>query len=374
MNPLSVNRRDIGSVSKREERAMERISKRNLRKERQKPGYRMDEKNQYDPSAEHSGKCYSHEDCAKKASFRRKRKRPPIRKEVLPNRVVTISDRDKLINPGKITKDEMGVEYGRTDVVAKKDRDPDKVSTTVDEKGNVKTIEEYEPSIEEAERKGELTVEGGKIVSKEGEVDKETEEKMKKLSEEGSYVNYQPTVERKKETTGKRAYKARKKDYKPLAGMTKTKESFRLTDPETGEEVAPYRTKRSETLTTRGRRGKGRTMELKYTGGEGAGASETGTITSRRGKTREVDAERLKKKMGRTEERFERRIDRQGRRFKVRRDPQSVEDRRAARKFDREEAKLDRQKKRKKRRGSNTQNPKQNKAPLKYRLKALLSR
>ena len=197
---------------------------------------------------------------------------------------------------------------------------------------------------------------------------------MKKLSEEGSYVNYQPTVERKKETTGKRAYKARKKDYKPLAGMTKTKESFRLTDPETGEEVAPYRTKRSETLTTRGRRGKGRTMELKYTGGEGAGASETGTITSRRGKTREVDAERLKKKMGRTEERFERRIDRQGRRFKVRRDPQSVEDRRAARKFDREEAKLDRQKKRKKRRGSNTQNPKQNKAPLKYRLKALLSR
>ena len=73
MNPLSVNRRDIGSVSKREERAMERISKRNLRKERQKPGYRMDEKNQYDPSAENSGKCYSHEDCAKKASFRRKR-------------------------------------------------------------------------------------------------------------------------------------------------------------------------------------------------------------------------------------------------------------------------------------------------------------
>ena len=142
------------------------------------------------------------------------------------------------------------------------------------------TVEKYEPRIEEAERKGELTVEGGKIVSKEGEVDKETEEKMKKLSEEGSYVNYQPTVERKESTTGKRAYKRKKKGYKPLAGMTKTKESYRLTDPKTGEEVAPWQTKRSETLTTRGRRGKGRTMELKYTGGAGAGASETGTINN----------------------------------------------------------------------------------------------
>lgn len=308
-----------------------------IKREKKKPGVSKDSKSQYNPSTKDSDKCYSWEDCSKKSSSKRIKKSRITEPKTLRGKVRPFSKKEIIEKPSSISKGGLNVGYER-----------------LEDKGVT----------------GSAQIKKGEFVSKKGDVSSDKLEKLRQESKAAETTSYKPKEVEKSSQYGSRAFVPTKKGtFKPRAGFSKQEKSYKQVD-EQGKEVAPWQSKSSESLTTVNRRGKGRTMELSKTGGEGAGKSSTGTITNRRGKTREISADRLKNKMERTEGRIKKRIERQSSKEKSFKNPQAIKDRASSRKFEKEERRQDRKRKRNK--GSNTQNPKQNRAPLSARLRSML--
>lgn len=324
---------DLYGPSNRELRVQDRLDKR-----RKKKIERRDKRASRTPLFKKDGKncddqgCWDPNNSDAPSANRKKRRRPPIPKpgrEIISNKVVTDRTAESKTTEGEGHKDALDIEYHRTPTQkTKKNREE-----WTDEDGTKHWKETTAPTGELKDDAANVVIEGGKVVSKEGELTDEQKEKIEKYKKESADAeldrSYKPKTKDEgysKERTALKA-KRRGKGYKPLSSYQSSERKYSVSD-------APWQAESDKTLSTTNRRGKSKIYDLskrqKYDlEAKGHRTKATAAITkikrSGKVKTREVDADRLESKMGRVEDRAEKRVKRQGDRFKVRRDPDKME-------------------------------------------------
>lgn len=327
---------DLYGPSNRELRVQDRLDKR-----RKKKIERRDRKASRTPLFKKDGKncddqgCWDPNNPDAPSANRKKRRRPPIPKpsrEIISNKVVTDRDSEKEDYTPEPVKDALDIEYHRHKTY---DETTDRKEWT-DEDGTKRWSEKTYPDPNKPkDDEANVKIVDGKVVSTDGELTDEQKEKIEKYKKESADASvnrtYTPTTTKEYSSKERHALKAKKRGgYKPLSGYEKT-------ENKTETEGSHWTKDHEKALTKINRRGKSKTYKVHQTGSpegksvsEGGHYSKKGTIVKGKDrwgndKVREVDADRLEKRMGRMEGRLEKRVKRQGDRFKVKRDPDKME-------------------------------------------------